>query len=553
MIGTKMVHADSRLPVRPNGSPRLEVRLAKQPSSQEKLSGEVDRCRCSTRGERLTAWRLLLRQNIRLVPAWIAVASVAPHVAHAQTAMSFDAASAQFERSSHTMRAANHSVDAARAMEDSVKTLHRPIVTASAQYIAYQKTLSVDLHSVKGDALSNAQNVVAGLPSSVPPNFQEIAGEISGRLSQALPGLFDAIPDQLSYRFRDDVFRPTVQAALPIYTGGAIPAIQRAAAGGVALAEGRRAQAIDVARINFIRAYFGQQAAAGLFDAARRSRDALDRILSDTKKLETAGVVPHVRTLEAQVARDTADRAYQRAELSYASARDDLGRLLESDAGVVPTTALFVQTTPLPPVGSFLGNEGKVPEARNADAGRQIADAGVMLARSRRLPQAYAIGEYNFNRNAALPTEPDWVVGVGVRYTLLSNIDRRRTADAARAQAAAAADLSAEARRMASSATVRAYNLVEAARRSFVLLDSSLLAARENLRVQNVAFREGEGTLTELIAAQSALDSAEAQRVAVAYEYVLALAGLLTASSRLDEFGSYVARADQHVTYGSGQ
>ncbi|MCP6105271.1 hypothetical protein NL392_32525, partial [Klebsiella pneumoniae] len=92
---------------------------------------------------------------------------------------------------------------------------------------------------------------------SVPPAFQQIASEISGRLSQALPGLFDAIPDQLSYRFRDEVFRPTVQAALPIYTGGAIPAVQRAAQGGVAMAEGRRAQVADLARLNLIRAYFG--------------------------------------------------------------------------------------------------------------------------------------------------------------------------------------------------------------------------------------------------------------------------------------------------------
>lgn len=488
-----------------------------------------------------------------MIPVGMAITLAVPLHANAQTAMSFDAASAQFERSSHAIGAADHSVDAARATADSVKTLHRPIITASAQYIAYQKTLSVDLRGVKTDALANAQNVVTGIPSSVPPSFQEIAGEITGRLSQALPGLFDEIPDQLSYKFRDGVFRPTVQAALPIYTGGAIPAIQRAAAGGLALAEGRRAQAVDLALINLIRAYFGQQAAAGLFDAARRNREALDHILSDTKKLEAAGVVPRARTLEAQVARDTADRAYQRAELSYASARDDLGRLLDTDDGVIPTTALFVQTKPLPPVGAFLGNEGQAPEARNADANRQIADAGVVLARSRQLPQAYAFGEYNLNRNNALPTEPDWVVGVGIRYTILSNIDRKRTADAARAQAAAAADLSAEARRVATTTTVRAFNLVEAARRSFVLLDSSLTAARENLRVQNVSYREGEGTLTELIAAQAALDSAEAQRVAVAYEYVLALAGLLSASNRLEEFGSYAARADQHVPYGSDQ
>ena len=485
-------------------------------------------------------------------PAAIALAASLSSVASAQTALSFDAAQMRLDRTSRALSAADHGVDAAKAGADAMRTLRRPIVTASAQYLVYEKTLSVDLTDTKRDALGSTQDFLAAFPGSVPPAFQQIAGEITGRLSQALPGLFDAIPNDLSYRFRDEVFRPTVQAAMPLYTGGAIPAIQRAAQGGVAMAEGRRAQVVDLARINLIRAYFGQQAAAGLFEAARRSRDALDKILSDTRKLEAAGVIPHARTLEVQVARDTAERSYQRAELSSATARDELARLLDLDA-VVPTTALFVETRPLAPVQTFLGNEGTAPEARTADAGRQIADAGVALARSRRLPQAYAFGEYNANRSNALPIEPDWIAGVGVRYTILSNIDRRRTEDAARAQAAAAADTAAEARRIATSATVRAYNLVEGARRSFVLLDSSLAAARENLRVQTVAFREGEGTATPVIAAQAALDAAEAQRIAVAYEYDLALAGLLASAGKLAAYGDHLARADQRLVYGTGQ
>ena len=180
-----------------------------------------------------------------------------PSAANAQTALSFDAAQMRFDRTSRALSAADHAVDAAKAGADAMRTLHRPIVTASAQYLVYEKTLSVDLAGAKGTALGNSQEFLASFPASVPPAYQQIAGEITGRLSQALPGLFDAIPDQLSYRFRDEVFRPTVQAAIPLYTGGAIPAIQRAAQGGVAMAEGRRAQVSDVARINLIRAYFG--------------------------------------------------------------------------------------------------------------------------------------------------------------------------------------------------------------------------------------------------------------------------------------------------------
>ena len=287
-------------------------------------------------------------------PIAVALISAGASGASAQTALSFDAAQARYDRSSHTISAADHGVEAARAAADAVRTLHRPIVTASVQYLEYQKSLSVDVSGPKATTLGNTQTFLAALPASVPPAYQQIAADISGRLSQALPGLFNAIPDQLSYRFRDDVLRPTVQGALPLYTGGAIPAIQRAAQGGVAMAEGRRAQALNLARIDLIRAYFGQQAAAELLESARRSRDALDAVLSDSRKLEAAGVIPHARTLEVEVARDTAERVYQRADLSYASARDDLARLPDLETGGAPTTALFVQTRPLSPAQAFL-------------------------------------------------------------------------------------------------------------------------------------------------------------------------------------------------------
>ena len=66
--------------------------------------------------------------------------------------------------------------------------------------------------------------------------------------------------------------------------------------------------------------------------------------------------------------------------------------------------------------------------------------------------------------------------------------------------------------------------------------------------MQRVALREGEGTVTRVAGAEAALAAARAQRVSVAFEYDLALAGLLTASGRMDEFDMYLRRADQHVT-----
>ncbi len=489
----------------------------------------------------------LPRSLCLLIGASLSGAGLLVSPARAQdVALTLEAADHRLNQVSATIEGAGHAETAARETQASVATLRRPIVSVSAQYLEYQKTLSVDLTATKQAAAGSAQDLIAGIPDSVPAPYQEIAADIAGRLSQALPGVFASIPDTLSYRYRDDVFRPTVSAAMPLYTGGAIPAIQRGAAAGVVLAEAQSAQTRDVARVNLIRVYFGQLTAQSLEQAALETRDALAKLYDDARRMEEAGVTPRSVTLEAQVARDTAERAYQRALLAHRSARDELARVLEVE-GVRPTTPLFVLSGALPPVGTFLGREGDVPQARQADAARDVARAGVDVAKSRFRPQAYAFGEYNLNRNSALPTEPDWVVGVGGRFTLFSNIGRGHALAAARAREASAAASAREARKTASIATMQAWDLAEGARRSFLLLDSSLAAAQENLRSQQLAFREGEGTVGAVLRAQAALEGARSQRVAAAYEYDLALAALLVSSGQLDSFPDYLARADLRV------
>ena len=55
----------------------------------------------------------------------------------------------------------------------------------------------------------------------------------------------------------------------------------------------------------------------------------------------------------------------------------------------------------------------------------------------------------------------------------------------------------------------RAHAMAQMSRSSFLSMESSLVAARENLRVKEIAFREGFATADRLVAAQAALATAE--------------------------------------------
>ena len=147
-----------------------------------------------------------------------------------------------------------------------------------------------------------------------------------------------------------------------------------------------------------------------------------------------------------------------------------------------------------------------------------------------------------------MPVDPDWMVGVTLTMPLLTSVDRGELVAAARAREdSARLQLQAAHDRVAGEIE-RAHALAEDARTRFLSMDSSMIAAREHLRVQEVAWREGEGTAARVLDAQAMLANARAQRATAAYEYDVALAALLAASGQSDAFQTYATR-DDRITF----
>ena len=463
-----------------------------------------------------------------------------------RTPLTYAAAEARLRSTSSLGRAADYGVDAAEAQAQVAAGLNRPTVSLDAQLIRYRKTFDLSL----GDTLDRAQAdlgaAIPGLISNLPGVPSDVLEQVGQRLEAALPEIFAALPQDIRLQVDDTVFRPTVTALQPIYTGGAIPALRRAAAANVDLAQGRREEAMSLEGVNLARTYFGQVLAAEALKIARETRDGLDLHLHNAQRLEEEGMLSHAQTLQVEVARDAAQRQVNRAELELENAVASLARVAGVEAGVTPTTPLFVNRDPVGPADIFLHQAGEAnSRIVQAQAGRDLAEAGADLAASRLRPSVYAFGTYNLNPDNALPTEPDWAFGLGARYTLMSSVDRRSMLGAARAQASAAAQVERQARDDARLLVTRAYNQAELARRQFLSMDSSLAAATENLRVQDIGFREGEATAASVIDARNLLGTARLQRAAAAYEYDLSLAALLAAAGSDLTLNDYLQRDDR--------
>ena len=138
-----------------------------------------------------------------------------------------------------------------------------------------------------------------------------------------------------------------------------------------------------------------------------------------------------------------------------------------------------------------------------------------------------------------MPVDPDWVVGVTVRVPLMTAVNRRELVAAAVARRQAARLRAEQTDDRVAGEVESSRLLVENARRAFLSMDSSLAAAAENLRVNEIAFREGEGTAAQVTDAQTALALAQTQRATAAYEYDVALAALLAISGSPGRFADF--------------
>ncbi|KAA3639097.1 MAG: TolC family protein [Proteobacteria bacterium] len=424
--------------------------------------------------------------------------------------LSFEEARTSLEQTSDALAAADANVRGKLALSDASKSLRLPEISVDVRRMEFQKSLSLPLGSLAPVAAA-----------------------------------FD-IPSPLEFRERDWRTRPILTTVLPLYSGGQIPAAQSAAAAAVRQATAERDQASQAQVLQLVQLYFGQQLARQALAVRRDVRDGLQRHVDNTDKLEQEGFATKAQRLQAAVARDQAEREYQRAINDLDTISASLSKLLRSDRPIATSTPLFVISTTPGPLETFLQSALSYhPQIRRLKALSQQASEGVKVQKAKLKPQLYAFGQYDLHRDDALITDSDWAFGIGLKYTFLSGRNRNREIAAALEQQFQTEAGLREAHNQITIGVGKTYNDLESARQQFLLLDSSIELARESLRLQELSFREGQVTSLDVIDARLQLGGALVERAQAAYEYDVTLARLLEMSGQLNNYQDYFRQADK--------
>ena len=339
--------------------------------------------------------------------------------------------------------------------------------------------------------------------------------------------------------------RASVNATWSIYSGGRITATKRALAAGADQARAELTMTEEQLDLQLAQVYFGVELASNIERTRTSVLQQADRQLERAVRFEQQGIMAKVERLNAQVSRDEAARELVRAQSDRQIAQARLQRLLHRDVMTEPSTPLFVITNALRPLPEWLSVAAhKNPTLAAFDAKREQAQQGIVIAESRWKPEVFAFGSYALINHYQTLIEPNWIAGIGVNFTLFSREDRASKVGAAREGLRQVQTLEAETRNVIDTAVETSYRKVEQAREQFNLLDSTLDLARENLRLRERGFDEGQATSLDVNDARNALARSETERAVAAYGFVVALAQLLEASGQARSLPEFVQRAD---------
>lgn len=461
----------------------------------------------------MTLRHLCAATSVALALAAAAQAQV-PAADAAHEPLSFEAARTRYHAEADILKADDAEVARARHEADAAKWLDGPKVDVTAMQVEGTKTLDLSL--------------------DLPPSLSGVAGQLG-------------IPSSLSLSDKMDIGGPRafVSAVWPIYTGGAISAQQNALSAKAMEAEAARderaVQKDAELAMKYWQAQLMKSISALRASALADEEEAVRRALG----FEKTGMISKIERMSVEVSRDAAKRALTAAKTDEHVADTELLNALRLPALPALSTPLFVLQGELGTLDEWLElADRQSPVVRRIDEQRKQADQGVEAAKSRFEPQVFAFGMKNMIKHYLTLPEPDWIAGVGVKFTLWDNRDRFASLHAAQSLSDKASAAKNEARNEVRNAVEVAYLRAQQARDEYRLSASQVALAQENLKARQASFAEGLSTAIDVSQARTLLVGAQIAERAAAFKFVAGWAMLHAAAGDMPGFVNSLSRSD---------
>lgn len=330
-----------------------------------------------------------------------------------------------------------------------------------------------------------------------------------------------------------------------LYTGGKVRAAHNAAEARVDDAQAAAQRESATVVTDLARRYFGLQLRQQARAVRAEAVTVLDRLRHDAQRLEAEGLIAHAERLSADVAHAEGERELRGAISDVSLAEAALASLLSQDHVGALSSPLFI-VRELDPLASFTGAaRAGHPALAQLKANEQLAREGLAVERASYKPDVFIFANQIIGQVDLSELVPHGQYGIGAVWSVFEGPSRKRKAAAAELQVARVQALEARAARDLATLVEVKYREVEKARDQYDTLGALESLAAEHVRVRMLAFREGVGTMLEVVNAQLQLSKVRIDRRQAAYQSVTALAELLEASGQSDRFDEYRRRGTE--------
>ena len=419
---------------------------------------------------------------------------------------------------------------------EAVKNLGLPRIDLNARAYAFHSETSVPLESSKRrleNSLTNGfDEKLSQWENVLPP---DVIDQVSQGFNQVVSDGLNKVPNNLDVTVQDRDIRTSVSMVMPLYMGGKINSAKQIANIQAQRSNISEKQQQDTQRFEMIQAYFNVQLQQQLLNSALFNFDAMQQHYNNALKLEKQGFINKGQRMQFEVARNNAERAYQNAQSNLHASEFSLQNLLQTKESLKLSTPLFVNLAQNHSLDKLLANYDQNSSLiKKLQMDTELANENVKVQQATKKPSVFAFGEYG------LDSKENWIVGVMAKYNLFSGMDNNKNIRAAELKKHAAELMTERTKQEVENVLYKSYSELSSSQNSHQLLSQNTKAAQENLRIQQLSFKEGMGTATQVIDAQNALSALKTEMALNSYKYILSLATLLQSYGSIDQFKLYV-------------
>lgn len=444
-------------------------------------------------------------------PAWAQDAvddasSTAQKPLTAAEPLRFDEALLQLRGEDESVRAAHAAVKRTQAERKVMFGKFFPEAKVQARAVRMDAPLEITLDPVK--------ERIADLPLSLPTDW---------------------IPDFRYEILRQGFFSVTLDAQMPLFTGGRLLAGLRAADLAIEASEFEAQQAVDEATTELVKRYFGARMADAAYQVRKQTTESLEKHAKNAQRLEEEGQISRAERLRADVAYSEAVMELEAAERQQRLTREALRTLLSSDTDIEPTSDFF-EVPNLPDIEDLqraaLDNN---PQFQAGSIQQRRAHEGVRAVRGEFAPTLGAFAIVEVYRGDLTILDPAWAVGLQLEWNIFQGAQRFHKLEAAKALEEEAALKISRAGQDIPLLIEKRHQAYEEALSQLEQFQRTQELAEESVRAQRKAFEAGMATSLDVVDAELTLSRVSLGILNARYQSNVAYAELMEAVGQSED------------------